>query len=447
MKTVSKSKMEFVCLFLPALLLFFGMYAYFGIGIYSDTDQYVRMHIHREPLYPLFLWVLRSIYEDGYLQVAAVIQTIFAAWSVAVVTRYVRQQFLLKNVSTAIVFALTLIPHIMTPLFSVEHVVLSSSIMSEAICLPLFLLFFQACLKMMFERKIKNTISCLILAVLLSLTRGQMMVAILIWAVLLILIYIREKRYQRILLAILFTCLVFGARTFMIKSYNYVFSGHFINNTYGSLNTLANVIYASDREDGEHITNKEEQEFFYLFYDKADEMKANYRYAGDSLSEKVGYLESWHDTIKFEVLETNFKLEYDKRGITDYYEQNLRADQISAEMIKELLPYSFGQWAQGYLLLSTNGLIRSIAVVNPWINLFAAFAYLSAIGLTVFAFRRNKKSMAGWTMIVALLSIVAIVYATSLTIMCLSRYMIYGFSGFYIAYYLLLSELKKEKRN
>lgn len=41
----------------------------------------------------------------------------------------------------------------------------------------------------------------------------------------------------------------------------------------------------------------------------------------------------------------------------------------------------------------------------------------------------------------ALLFIAANVCATSMTIMCLSRYMIYGFSLFYIALYLLVREV------
>lgn len=46
---------------------------------------------------------------------------------------------------------------------------------------------------------------------------------------------------------------------------------------------------------------------------------------------------------------------------------------------------------------------------------------------------------------VALLFIAANVCATSITIMCLSRYMIYGFSIFYIAFYLLLREMIKDQ--
>jgi hypothetical protein len=47
---------------------------------------------------------------------------------------------------------------------------------------------------------------------------------------------------------------------------------------------------------------------------------------------------------------------------------------------------------------------------------------------------------------VALLFIAANVCATSMTIMCLSRYMIYGFALFYTAFFLLVVECGREVR-
>ena len=42
-----------------------------------------------------------------------------------------------------------------------------------------------------------------------------------------------------------------------------VFNGRFINNTYGTVNTLTNILYAADREDGERIRDPEAREFFF----------------------------------------------------------------------------------------------------------------------------------------------------------------------------------------
>lgn len=43
------------CILGGLLAFFLGMLAAWGVGVYNDSEQYIAMHIHREPLYPLFL--------------------------------------------------------------------------------------------------------------------------------------------------------------------------------------------------------------------------------------------------------------------------------------------------------------------------------------------------------------------------------------------------------
>ena len=59
------------CIFAGLVVFFLGMLARYGVGIYNDSQQYITMHIHREPLYPLFLLFFRKLFGEGYLPVAA----------------------------------------------------------------------------------------------------------------------------------------------------------------------------------------------------------------------------------------------------------------------------------------------------------------------------------------------------------------------------------------
>ena len=79
-------------------------------------------------------------------------------------------------------------------------------------------------------------------------------------------------------------------------------------------------------------------------------------------------------------------------------------------------------------------------MVHPLINKIVLLLYVGAAGLALWQTVIFKKSDAACAMGIALLFIAANVCATSLTIMCLSRYMIYGFSIFYTAGFLLLRE-------
>lgn len=463
-----KKKVKSGALLLLLLAVFWGMFAAFGPGVYNDSDQYIKMHIHREPLYPLFLAVLRAICGEGWLTAMGILQNGLAAVSLWFFAEYIAGKFSLYLWEEGIVVLIGLAPHMMTKYFSSLHLFITNSVMSEALCLPLFLLFMTGCFQMYLEHGKKQrraTVWALVLALLLSLTRSQMMLAILLWMVVLgarVLLQPTEgtekaetgqgeqsrKNHRaiqgwkgkllRLLLVIAVVACTFSVRLLTVKTYNLVFNGHFINNTYGAVNTLTNILYAADREDGENIEDEEARAFFYQMYDLTEERQANYKYAGASLKEKTEHIEQWHDTIKFEMIEDVFYQTYDKTVTSDYITQNLMADETAGKIIAGVLPKCFWRWAGNDLLIMGYGLIRSIAVVHPLINWMAAFLYLSALALMAWVWRKDRRNPAVPVMAIAVVAILANAGAVSLTIMCLSRYMIYGFPSFYTGYFLLL---------
>lgn len=448
------------------LAVFLGMFVVFGPGIYNDSDQYLKMHIHREPLYPLFLAALRTIFGGGWLIAMGIIQNVFAAVSIWLFAGYISERFKLHIWEEAIVVAISLMPHMITKYCSSLHLFITNSVMSEALCLPLFTLFLMECMKMFTEereRGFKKAAVCsIILAFFISLARTQMMVTVFIWLAVLgmrILLWPKERWRRRtwqkprdgkwkafhLLMAVVVVAGVFIVRLLAVKSYNLVFNGHFINNTYGTVNTLTNILYSADREAGANIEDAEARDFFYRMYDLTEERRANYKYAGSSLTEKAEHIEEWHDTIKFEMIEDVFYQTYNKTVTSDYIIQNLMADKTAGEIIRGILPSCFLRWAGNYLLIASYGLIRSVAVVHPILNWAAVLIYVSALALTSLAYYKEPRNPAVPVMLIALLAILANVGAVSITIMCLSRYMIYGFAPFYTGYFLLLVTLGRGK--
>ena len=52
------------------VLFFAALWLLGTTGIYNDSNQYIAMHIHREPLYSFFLWIFRSLFgETRYLDI------------------------------------------------------------------------------------------------------------------------------------------------------------------------------------------------------------------------------------------------------------------------------------------------------------------------------------------------------------------------------------------
>ncbi len=426
------------------VLFFAALWLLGTTGIYNDSNQYIAMHIHREPLYSFFLWIFRSLFgETKYLDIVRFLQNGLAAFSVIWMAESLKKRFAFGQWMEALVCLILLAPHIITPVFSASGLVLSNGVISEALGLPLFYLFTAQCMKMVYTRQRGAALSSLLLSLFLSLVRGQMMFTILLWLVFAGAVVIVEKKKlaKRLLICVVCTALAFGTRTLLVKSYNLVFNGYFINNTFGSVGLLANILYAADEEDAERIVDQDARVMFELSYRLAKEQGATYQDAPEGFFNRAAHLEKWHDAIKFEMIEEPWRQLHDREGFIDYIPENVESDRIAATIVKSLLPAVLGRWLYDYLALACYGLIRSIAVVHPLLNWYALTAYLAYIVLAALAWRKNHNSNAVWLAAFSLLAVLANVFATSMIIMCLSRYVIYGLPLFYVSGLMLLYEL------
>ena len=426
------------------VLFFAALWLLGTTGIYNDSNQYIAMHIHREPLYSFFLWIFRSLCgETKYLDIVRFLQNGLAAFSVIWLAESLKKRFGFGQWMEALVCLILLAPHIITPVFSASGLVLSNGVISEALGLPLFYLFTAQCMKMVYTRQRGAALSSLLLSLFLSLVRGQMMFTILLWLVFAGAVVIVEKKKlaKRLLICVVCTALAFGTRTLLVKSYNLVFNGYFINNTFGSVGLLANILYAADEEDAERIVDQDARVMFELSYRLAKEQGATYQDAPEGFFNRAAHLEKWHDAIKFEMIEEPWRQLHDREGFIDYIPENVESDRIAATIGKSLLPAVLGRWLYDYLALACYGLIRSIAVVHPLLNWYALTAYLAYIVLAALAWRKNHNSNAVWLAAFSLLAVLANVFATSMIIMCLSRYVIYGLPLFYVSGLMLFYEL------
>ena len=426
------------------VLFFAALWLLGTTGIYNDSNQYIAMHIHREPLYSFFLWSFRSLFgETMYLDIVRFLQNGLAAFSVIWLAESLKKRFGFGQWMETLVCLILLAPHIITPVFSASGLVLSNGVISEALGLPLFYLFTAQCMKMVYTRQRGAALSSLLLSLFLSLVRGQMMFTILLWLVFAGAVVIVEKKKlaKRLLICVVCTALAFGTRTLLVKSYNLVFNGYFINNTFGSVGLLANILYAADEEDAERIADQDARVMFELSYRLAKEQGATYQDAPEGFFNRAAHLEKWHDAIKFEMIEEPWRQLHDREGFIDYIPENVESDRIAATIVKSLLPAVLGRWLYDYLALACYGLIRSIAVVHPLLNWYALTAYLAYIVLAALAWRKNHNSNAVWLAAFSLLAVLANVFATSMIIMCLSRYVIYGLPLFYVSGLMLLYEL------
>ena len=457
------------------LIMFLGCAVFLPVGIYNDTAQYISMHIHRDPLYSLFLWILRKIFFGGdyYLRIAVLLQNIFAWVSVSVLTVKFRDEYSLGKLRTAAVCAIAMLPHIVTPFTTASSLILSNGIMSEAITLPLFYLFAAYMLPVINAGAHNDTALCgsigsirtdvikkdglkpLLVAWLLSLARGQIVVMLIVWLVVAIyvsLFYKKEKALIRSAIVILVFISALGLRSIAVRSYNLAFNGHYTDTTMGNVSLLSNILYAADIEAAELIEDEKARTLYLASMNKADELGYNYKYASEGIMARGSALEAAHDGIKFECIDELWRSVHDEEAEAyrnDYVLENIEQDRVAGIIIRDILPSCIGTWLYDYISLAIYGFIRTVAFVSPIFNIYSMLVYIFAVFSLVWLIytKRGGRSLPLIRLgLFTILTVCANVLATASVIMCLSRYMIYTLPLVYIYLMMVLTDMVKNKK-
>lgn len=452
--------------FLGIFTVFFGFLFVTGEPVYTnDTFQYENQMVMREPGYALLIQLLRFLSPQNHYQIIILLQNLLAVAANTVFLSFLRRRFRL-NLLVSLLFAMILLaPHMMTPVLSSSHLVLTNALMTEGILFSLYPLAVMSLLDAVWSGTYWGwkSIRTIVVFFVLSLIRGQMMVLFVVWLVAMGItalvsclngkeISFRSRIVSGIgkcMLLFLLFVIVFVARTGLVKTYNYLENGLFVDTASGKAMSFANVLYVADREDGEAIEDAELRELFYEMYDSADADRMNYKYAPQGILQKAAYHEKCHDELNFTYFaEPAKRYVGEMQGIyTDRYQELMIAiDEIATQLSAELMPQVIGRYAANYINVIALGFVRTVAYEYPVLAWYAVLIYLAAVVLTLLLWHKNPGSMAASFMALVLLTIAGNVCATALMIQCISRYMIYNLPLFYMAGILELIEIIKLRK-
>ncbi len=416
--------------------------------MYNDSDQYISMHVRREPVYPIMLYIIRSIAADRWLIVAGIIQTLFVIYASIRFVLYISDRFDLGIISEWGICVFTILPYVVTPLFSVKNVSMSSGIMSESIAIPMFLLFFIHMHRAVMDCKTSDVLWSAVLALMLSLTRSNLFVLLIVWIIAVIYRYIPDRKWPAILICIVVFASSFVMRDVATKTYNLAFNGRFIGNQYTNVTVLTNILYASDPDAGDMIEEPILHDYFDLFYETMNENGWSYLSApNDTVYGRAVYLEEVHDRIKFDVIEEGFRYTIEETGIHEYLDYNEIAEGYAKGLIGSLFPHCVGRWIIDWLIMALRGIVRSIAVCHPLAYVYTLAVMIFMIVYFIKTIKRDRLDPTGVMAGLILLIVFGNAFGTATIIMCISRYMIYGFPAFYSTLLCIAYEIYKKFKN
>lgn len=433
--------------------LFFGILcAVFGVGLYPDSESYLHMAAEREPLYPLFLHICQILFGNHQLQGAIILQNILAACSVAYFTCVMSRLFLKEEksvlawVGTLILWGCALMPHLMTPLGSASHMVLSNSILTEGLTYPLYLLFTTELIRGLFEKEDlqKQAYAQALFSVfLLLMLRNQMLTTLVVWLIVVGFSVLKRKATWRrkilqcggLFLAVVLV-LFLKSSCFQIY-YNHYCDGY-SGKDLGNVGFLANVLYLADDKEDVIIQDNALQTAYEQMRTEQKKQGLFVQRGGTPVGRALNY-EDCYDPLKFDIIQPILEKELYAQGMAGR-EVNARVYEQCGELFQGLLSTVMGDYIHLILDNLCLGLIRTVSLPRGIFLVAGVGVYLVLLVLLLWNGRKKGSKEISLLLILALGMTLLHTGATAAVIMCLSRYVIYNTTLLYSAGFLALLE-------
>ena len=150
-KRVFKDKLDIVVLI--TLIIVFGFFAFFcEVSWCGDSYQYENQFPMREPVYSLILQFLKFAAGDHYMRVLGLIQNLLAGICVYWTYKKLSDIWNFKIVGRSASMICLLAPHIVTPLASKTHLIITNTVMTEGITLSLYYVWFVLAVRLIVGR-------------------------------------------------------------------------------------------------------------------------------------------------------------------------------------------------------------------------------------------------------------------------------------------------------
>lgn len=424
-------------------LLFYLFFAFYdGAVICVDSPSYINMHISREPLYPLFLALLRALFSGQgslYLTAAAFLQSILAAIAAWSITVFLYRELKLSRILSFSVLFIPLAVSFLCRFGAKRAAMYSNSILTEGIACPLFLIFFRYQLDYWYHQSAKSLMTAALLSFVLSSVRKQMYLTVILLAIAIFITNFRIKKYKRGLwLSLLCSLCIFSCTVLLDYGYNYFVHGTFTAHSSDSRFVETMIFYTSEPEDAERIQDEEVRGLFNEIYEVCDESGYVKHDAGQGWYNRVSHFGDYYDRIQIDtmwpMIEDYVSTHYD----VDFISLEKKVDSLTNEIIISLLPSVWPEMLETFCDNFLSGLVTTIAQRNPVLIVYAFLMYCMYIVLLVINIKKEGLSRISILGIVTLLSIILNVAIVSCVIFCQSRYTIYNMPLFYISGLLLL---------
>lgn len=439
-----------VVLLVMSLAFYLVWYALDGIILTEDAPSYINMYSDREPGYCLYLMLFRILFgSERYLHAAVIGQCAVAAVAACAITMKLTELFSLSRFGSGGILAVQYGITLLNRFVAQRRYSYFNSIETEGLTYSFWVFWFLCILGIWYKRDGKSVAGAVFWSIILISIRKHMMITLVLLLIVLLYIYVKEKRWKRAAVYTLLVCVLCFAGTKLVDcSYNLMVRGKFAPHTGDSSFILGTELYLADEKMAENIKDMRNRDIFLEIMRRADKKGYNIAYADKGWQAIEEHYSGAYDRIKFDIVMAVIGERQETEGIVGA-DRDEDYNLIVGTVMKELLIPTLPRLVRLFLCNVIHGFITTILKVHHLLNWGALLLYFlyAATVVWVWNLRRGYADMfSGNPVYFALLVLLAIfvnVCFTSLTIYCQMRYMLYNTGLFYQAWWIMLLDVKK----
>ncbi|MDE7020132.1 MAG: hypothetical protein K2P23_04400 [Lachnospiraceae bacterium] len=456
-------------LLLAVCLLFYLLFPIFDGPVWcKDSLSYAGKDISREPLYPMFLALMKVL--DGAeisasgMMAAVIVQSLiagFATWYAGYVVKKTKNESrVLQFATIGFQFAVSLLCRFA----AIRSSVYIDCIMTEGVCLSLFVLFTVELYLCVITEKKRHIAAAMILSFLLFSLRKQMLITIIIMGAVFGWYYIiRSRKIRKFCALVLLMLLALLSGKLLDRTYNYVVRGAWIEHCHNSMGFLCVLLYTSDVENDQKLFEDETLKKLYLdIMEQAEEEQILYDDAEPGWLPLAVHFADSYDAIGYGIINPVVEGYIGENFSYSEVEAALKYDEICGGMVSVLLRQQKGPLMQVWAYNIWRGFVNSIARATNLLSLYSLAAYLFVGAMAWYLIAQKKKlqnmmqqrpGMAEYEnsieqiersltfMFIVLIAIAVNSLAVGLTIFTQPRYMLYSMGLFYAAGSMMLYDI------
>lgn len=440
------------------LFIFAAFYLFFafldGPAITRDSPSYIQMGLSREPLYPSFLALNRMLFgEEKYFNFVIILQSLLWAFSNWYVVIFLKRTFNFKWLFTLMSVFVCIAPSLFLRFIAARGYLYSTVIMTEGVCIPLFLLFATLTLKYIFEGSRLQLIAPTLISLILISNRKQMYVTLILLVLAIFFTELSNKGAKARFLKGLITALVAAAIVLVGNrgieyAYSYSLRGELATHSSDDRFFATVAFFVSEREDAEAIEDPTAKELFLKIYDICDAEGDMLHSATGNIMEKIEYYGDHYDCIQIDHMWPEIEsYVINELGITDDIQREEIADDLMNKMMYGVLPKVWPRFLYVFAASFLHGFVNTVATTERVILHYAALALaLLYVLLLIISIRYQGMSKSAKMGLYTMFSVGVNIALVSVVIFCQNRYMIYNMSLFYLTLLVMMHELLTGKK-